>query len=199
MSTTTTRGRGPAGWVRAMQIGIGAIAIVLSITAIIYPVGAVTTGFLIAGIILLLLGIEQVVAGIFLYRASRFRHVGLGLLAIILASIVIAFPQATSILIVYLAGFALLFIGLTTLISGIRPGRRGGRVRHGVVNRSVRIIAGAIALALSIAVLVSPMSGVKIAGVLIGFGLLVCGIGLVIAGIFGRRTAISSATDVLSA
>jgi hypothetical protein len=54
-------------WVRALQIGIGAVAIGLSLSAIIFPVFAIAATFTVAAIILLLFGIEQVVTGIFLY------------------------------------------------------------------------------------------------------------------------------------
>jgi hypothetical protein len=98
-------------WVWALQIGIAAVAIGLSITSIIYPVYAVAATFTVAAIILLLFGIEHVVTGVFV-KGSRLVHIGLGGLIIILSSIVIAYPTATATLVVWLAAIALLFSGV---------------------------------------------------------------------------------------
>jgi hypothetical protein len=51
------------GWIRGLQIGIGAAAIGLAIAAIFYPGLAVTTIILIISVILLIFGIEQVGLG----------------------------------------------------------------------------------------------------------------------------------------
>src|ERR687887_536146 len=110
----------PPTWVRALQIGIGAIAIGLSLSAIIFPVLAVVAAFTAAAIILLLFGIEQVVAGAFLYKRSRFAHIGLGILVIILSGIVMAYPLASAAFVVLLAAFALLFSGISSIIAGLR-------------------------------------------------------------------------------
>src|ERR671924_1138553 len=112
-------------WVRALQIGIGAIAIGLSISAIIFPVLAVVATFTAAAIILLLFGIEQVVAGVFLYKRSRFAHIGLGILVIILSSIVMTYPLASAAFVVLLAAIGLLFSGISSIIAGLSSG--GGK------------------------------------------------------------------------
>jgi hypothetical protein len=82
MSTTKIISVKSPTWVRALQIGIGAIAIGLSLSAIVFPILTVVAAFTAAAIILLLFGIEQVVSGIFLYKRSRFAHIGLGILVI---------------------------------------------------------------------------------------------------------------------
>src|SRR5919197_2015071 len=110
-------------WVRALQIGIGVIAIGLSLSAIIFPVLAVVATFTAAAIILLLFGIEQVVAGVFLYKRSRFVQIGLGILVIILSSIVMAYPLASAAFVVLLAAIGLLFSGISSIIAGLRGGK----------------------------------------------------------------------------
>src|SRR5215207_8584831 len=110
-------------WVRALQIGIGAIAIGLSLSAIVFPVLTVVATFTAAAIILLLFGIEHVVAGVFLYKHSRFAHIGLGILVIILSSIVVAYPLASAAFVVLLAAIALLFSGIASIIAGLRGGK----------------------------------------------------------------------------
>src|ERR671923_2581648 len=126
MKSTNIIGAKSPAWVRALQIGIGAIAIGLSLSAIIYPVLAVVATFTAAAIILLLFGIEQVVSGVFLYKQSRFAHIGLGILVIILSSIVMAYPLATAALVVLLAALGLLFSGIASIITGLRGGKNKG-------------------------------------------------------------------------
>src|ERR687897_2242697 len=123
MTTTKVISAKSPTWVRALQIGIGAIAIGLSLSAIVFPFLAVVATFTAAAIILLLFGIEHVVAGIFLYKHSRFAHIGLGILVIILSSIVLAYPLASAALVVLLAAIALLFSGISSIIAGLRGGK----------------------------------------------------------------------------
>jgi uncharacterized membrane protein HdeD (DUF308 family) len=196
VSTTKIIDEKPPSWVRALQIGIGAIAIVLSLSAIIFPVIAVAATFTVAAIILLLFGIEQVVAGIFLYKRSRLAHIGLGILVIILSSIVMAYPLASAAFVVLLASIALLFSGISSIIAGLRGGKRDeakdGRSTVSTSSRALSIGAGALAVALSIAIMVTPLFGIALAGVVIGIAVLVYGIRLVVTGFSGRGKVATS-------
>ncbi|MDQ3835981.1 MAG: DUF308 domain-containing protein [Thermoproteota archaeon] len=186
-------------WVRALQIGIGAFAIGLSLSAVIFPVLTVVATFTAAAIILLLFGVEQVVAGIFLYKRSRFAHIGLGILVIILSSIVMAYPLASAAFVVLLAAVSLLFSGIASVISGLRGGRKSeaenGRksTSASTGSRALSIAAGALAIALSIMIMVSPLFGVALAALVIGIALFVYGIRLVVTGISGRGEMVTSA------
>jgi hypothetical protein len=104
-----------------------------------------------------LFGIEQVVAGVFLYKRSRFAHIGLGILVIILSSLVIAYPLASATLVVFLAAMALLLSGIASIIAGLRGERReeeeeekDERRTASPGSRALRIGAGALAIALSL-------------------------------------------------
>ena len=188
-------------WVWALQIGIAAIAIGLSISSIIYPVYAVMATFTAAAIILLLFGIEHVVTGVFVKR-SRFVHIGLGGLIIILSSIVIAYPTASATLIVWLAAIALLFSGVASIISGLRVRHVENRRVPGRASRAVSVAAGGLAVAISVSIMASPTFGVQLAGFVIGIALLVYGIRLFITGISGLRhatPAMSSPSDTMAA
>jgi uncharacterized membrane protein HdeD (DUF308 family) len=196
LSTTKIIGVKPPTWIRALQVGIGAIAIGLSLSAIIYPVLAVMATFTAAAIILLLFGIEQVVAGVFLYKRSRFAHIGLGILVIILSSIVMAFPLATAALVVLLAAFALLLSGIASIISGLRGKNKeenNSNTTASTGSRALSVAAGALAVALSIMIIVSPIFGIALVGLVIGIALLVYGIRLVVTGISGRGETVTSA------
>ena len=189
MTTTKIIGAKSPTWVRALQIGIGAIAIGLSLSAVIFPVLAVVATFTAAAIILLLFGIEQVVAGVFLYKRSRFAHIGLGILVIILSSIVMAYPLASAVFVVLLAAISLLLSGIASIIVGL-TGRGKNREEGGKTastgSRALSIAAGALAIGLSIMIMVSPLFGIELAALVIGIALLVYGIRLVVTGISGR-------------
>jgi uncharacterized membrane protein HdeD (DUF308 family) len=194
MTTTKMVGAKSPTWIRALQIGIGAIAIGLSLAAIIFPVFAAAATFTVAAIILFLFGIEQVVAGIFLYNHSRLVHIGLGILVIILSSIVMAYPLATATLVVFLAAIALLFSGISSIIACLRGKGKEKNSGHtaSTGSRALSIGAGALAIILSITIMVSPMFGIALAGIIIGIALLVYGIRLVVTGISGRGEALKS-------
>ena len=200
MKSTNIIGVKPPTWVRALQIGIGAIAIGLSLSAIVFPVLTVVAAFTAAAIILLLFGIEQVVAGVFLYKRSRFAHIGLGILVIIFSSIVMAYPLASAALVVLLAAISLLFSGIASIIAGLRAG--GGESEEESSSRNatsitgsrvLSIAAGALAIALSVMIMASPLFGIALAALVIGIALLVYEIRLVVTGISGRGKAVTSA------
>jgi len=177
------------GWIRGIQIGLGAVAVILSIFILINPALATVSIVLIASIILLIVGIEQVILGLFVKQKSRFVSIGLGVLVIILSSILIAYPKGTTALLIYILAFALLFNGVSRLIHGWRD-----RLRRGW-SRGFRIGVGALEIGLSIAILVSPNIGATLVGILIAIALLIAGIQIIIAGIFGRRSLLRRATD----
>jgi uncharacterized membrane protein HdeD (DUF308 family) len=148
--------------------------------------------FTAAAIILLLFGIEQVVSGVFLYKQSRFAHIGLGILVIILSSIVMAYPLATAALVVLLAAVGLLFSGIASIISGLRGKNKENRNTSTTGSRALSVAAGALAVALSIMIMVSPIFGIALVGLVIGIALLVYGIRLVVTGISGRGETVKS-------
>jgi uncharacterized membrane protein HdeD (DUF308 family) len=56
------------GWSRAAQIGLGAVAIILSILILVFPGTAIVSIILIIGVLLLIVGIESVISGLFVKR-----------------------------------------------------------------------------------------------------------------------------------
>ncbi|AIF85111.1 hypothetical protein NTE_03077 [Candidatus Nitrososphaera evergladensis SR1] len=193
VTATKITGVKSPSWVRALQIAIGAIAIVLSLAAIIYPVITIVTVFTVAAIVLLLIGIESVIAGIFLYKQARGAHIGLGILVIVLSIFMMAFPLSSAVFAIILGAVALMFSGFASIVAGLM----GRNELTGDINmprpskgaRTLSVIAGALAVALSIMILASPAFGIALAAVVIGVGLLVYGIRLVVTGITGRGQA----------
>lgn len=174
------------GWVRAVQIGLGIIALVLSAYVLAFPVITFVTIVYILGIVLLIVGIERVISGIFEHSpgGSRWGSVGLGILVIIIALIVMAFPVGTGVFLLILLALALLFDGIARVIHGI------GNKTRGKVTRTFSIVAGVIAIALSIAIMASPVFGAELIGILLAIALIIIGIQIIVAGITGSRFAI---------
>jgi uncharacterized membrane protein HdeD (DUF308 family) len=170
------------GWKRAVQIGLGVLAIALAIYAIVFPGITLVSLVIILAIIFLIIGIERVISGIFISSGSRWGTIGLGILVIILASIALAYPVGTTVALFIFLGFALLFDGIARIIHGF-----GDRTLRGWV-RGFYIGVGVLAVIFAIMIIVSPFFGAVLAGLIIGIILLIIGIEMIAAGIGGRET-----------
>ena len=171
-------------WLRIIQIGLGILTIALSIFALAFPIVVYISVIWILAVVLFFVGIEQIIVGVFSPRRSRWSSIGLGILVLIFAAIAISFPVAAAITII-------IFIGIAFLINGIARIVEGFSGRHSGVSRVFLIGVGILAVAISAAVLISPLFGAGLAGIIIGIGLLITGIQTIFAGIQGRRTQIA--------
>jgi uncharacterized membrane protein HdeD (DUF308 family) len=171
--------KGPS-WIRAVQIGLGVITIALSIFALAFPAASFISIVWILAVVLFFVGIEEIIVGIFSPRRSRWSSIGLGILVLIFAGIAMSYPVAAAITIV-------VFIGIAFLINGIARILQGFTGKHSGIVRGLLIGVGIMAVALSVAVLASPLFGARLAGIMIGIGLLITGIQMVFTGIQGRR------------
>jgi uncharacterized membrane protein HdeD (DUF308 family) len=174
------------GWKRAVQIGLGVLAIILAIYAIVFPGITIVTLIMILAIIFLIVGIEKVISGIFVPSGgSRWGTIGLGILVIILASIALTFPVSTTIILFLFLGLALLFDGIARIIYGFADKTQKGWVR------GFSIGVGILAVVFAGLIIVSPFFGAVLAGLIIGAILLIIGIQMISAGIGGRETRLT--------
>ena len=180
----TTSKKSP-GWKRAVQIGLGVLAIALAIYAIIFPGITLVSLVIILAIIFLIIGIERVISGIFIPSGSRWGTIGLGILVIILASIALAFPVGTTVALFLFLGFALLFDGIARIIHGF-----GDRTQRGWV-RGFHIGVGVLAVIFGGMIIVSPFFGAVLAGFIMGIILIIIGIQMISAGVGGRETRLT--------
>jgi uncharacterized membrane protein HdeD (DUF308 family) len=168
------------GWVRAVQIGLGVLTIALSIFALAFPATTFISIIWILAVVLFFVGIEEIIVGIFSPRRSRWSSIGLGILVLIFAGIAMSFPVATAITII-------IFIAIAFLINGIARIIEGFSGKHSGISRAFLIGVGILAIVLSVTVMASPFFGARLAGIIIGIGLLITGIQMIYAGIQGRR------------
>ncbi len=168
------------GWLRGAQIGLGILVVILSIYALAYPGAAFVSLVLILGIILFIVGIEKIISGILLPIKGRWATIGLGILVLIFAGFVIAFPGFATWIITVFIGIALLFSGAASIAQAFSGKESGWK-------KAFLIGVGALLIILGIMVLVSPVFGAQFAGFVIAIGLLIAGIQMIAVGATGRK------------
>lgn len=169
------------GWIRGLQIGLGALAIILSGLAIAFPGLTFLTLVILVSIVLFVVGIEKIITGIFIAHKSRFATIGLGILTIILAGVALSFPIAAAIVVIYFLGFALMFDGFARIIDGVTNKTNKAWIRAFLIG------VGVLNVIISTLVLASPLFGAVLAGIMIGLSLLIVGIEMIAAGVSGRQ------------
>jgi uncharacterized membrane protein HdeD (DUF308 family) len=196
-------------WFRLLQIGIGALSIVLSMLAIAYPGLAVFSIIVLISIVLLIIGIERVVTGMLSYsrpysneqsmsssffssffirrRSSPFTNIGLGIIAVALAIIALAFPLIATGVLIALVSFGLMFNGIARIIQGMAV--RYYETIRGISKwyKVLTIGVGVLSIILAIIIIVSPALGVFFLALVLSIALLINGIEMIILGITGRR------------
>jgi uncharacterized membrane protein HdeD (DUF308 family) len=177
---------------RAAQIGLGVLAIILSIIALAVPGLTFLSLVILLSIVLFFVGIEKIITGIFIAHKARFATIGLGILTIILAGLAMAYPVAAAIVVVFFLGFALLMNGFARIVDGITNKANKGWVRGFTIG------VGILAVIISVMILASPVFGAVFAGLIIAMALLIIGIQMVAAGVSGRRDSIVSSSSSTS-
>lgn len=172
------------GWLRAIDIVFGVIAILLSVVVLLYSELAILTLILILSITLLVIGIARLLVGIFAKYLSdglRAINVGAGILALVLAIVAIIYPQLTTQVLIYLLSFALLIHGIVRVVIGgfakVLPNWLQGLL----------VVIGLLTIALSVVVFISPEFGFLTLIFLLSIGFLLNGMARIISGITGIR------------
>ena len=163
-----------------MLVGLGVIAIILSILVFIHPVMTVVTIVYMMAITLIIIGIEKIISGMFVRRGSKWGTVGLGVLALIFGSIALGFPVSTGVFVIVMLGVGLLFAGISHIVYGF--GNKSPRWARGF-----SIGAGALATVLSFLVMGAPYAGAVAVSFFVGIALLIIGIETTVVGVSGRR------------
>jgi len=176
------------GWKRGVLIGLGALAIVLSILVFIHPGMTVVSIVYLVGIILIIVGIEKIISGIFVKNKSRWGTVGLGVLALIFGSIALGYPVSTAVFVIIMLGIGLLFAGISHVVNGL-----GNKESPGWA-RGFSVGAGALAIAISFSVMASSYAGAVFVSVFLGIALLIIGIEIIVVGATGRRMQLTPAS-----
>lgn len=180
--------RSPPSWLRFLQIGLGVIAVGLSLSIIVYPSVGVATVSIVLAVALLVIGIETIATG-FSANQSKSSSAGniiLGALVIGLSAVVLAFPLLAAGFLVIMLGISLLFAGIARIMEGISS----KHVSKG--SRSLLIGVGILAVAISFMVFASPLVGIVLLNFIVAIALLIIGIECIAEAVFCRRLIDSS-------
>ena len=176
----TTIDKSPS-WMRVVQIGLGALAIILSIVAFSMPGLTMLTLVMLIAIILVITGIEKIISGLFILHKSRLLTVGLGILTIILAGLALSFPITAAIAVIWILGLSLMVDGFSRIADGLTNKSNKKWVRGFTVG------VGILAVIIAFMVIVSPAFGAVLASIMISISLLIIGIEMITTGISGQK------------
>src|SRR3954453_23766734 len=177
--------------IRAAQIVLGAIAIVLSLTIIADRVLGIGVLIFLLSITIIVAGIERVAVGVHphLTKSSRTGNIVLGAIAIGLGILVIVFPLLATLFLVTLLSVGLFFIGIARIIQGI------GNKNISRWSRVLLVGVGILSLVLSFIVIAHPISGIIILTIILAINLLIIGIESIVHGMSSRRGVVTSSSS----
>ena len=177
-------------WMRAIQIGLGALAIIFSIIALVLPGLTILSLVIILAITLIVTGIEKIISGLFILHKSRFLTVGLGILTIIIAGIALAYPILAALVVIWLLGFSLMVDGFSRIADGVTNKSNKKWIR------GLTIGVGVLSVIIAFMIIGSPAFGAIFASILISIALLIVGIEMVTTGISGHKSSLNRSSIV---
>ena len=172
------------GWLRALDVILGLIAVALSIAVLMYPELAILTLIFTLSVALLVIGIARVIIGIFAkYLSDELRalNLGAGILALALAIVAIFYPQLATQMLIYLLSFALMFNGIVRVMIG------GFAKVFPNWLRGLLVVVGMLTIVLSVVVVISPAFGFLTLVFLLSIAFLLNGMVRIVSGITGVR------------
>ena len=162
--------------VRAAQIVLGGLAILLAIVALTNPGLTILSLIILIAIILVITGFENVITGLFIAHKLQFFTVGLGVLTIILAGLALVYPIAAARVVILILGFSLMVDGFSRIADGL-TNKSDKRVVRGFT-----IGVGILAIIISVGVNIFPFWGKLFVSKLIAVDLIIIGIQMITSG-----------------
>jgi uncharacterized membrane protein HdeD (DUF308 family) len=161
-------------WVRAAQIILGALAILLAIVAL--TNSGLTILLILIAIILVITGFEKTITGLFIAHNLRFFTIGLGVLTIILAGLALTYPIAAARVLLLILGFSLLVDGFSRIADGL-TNKSDKRLVRGFT-----IAVGILTIIISVGINIIPFWGKLFISKLIAVDLIIIGVQMIISG-----------------
>jgi uncharacterized membrane protein HdeD (DUF308 family) len=161
-------------WVRATQIVLGALAILLAIVAL--TNSGLTILLILIAIVLVIAGFEKTITGLFIAHNLRFFTIGLGVLTIILAGVALAYHIAAVRVLLLILGFTLMVDGFSRIADGL-TNKSDKRLVRGFT-----IAVGILAIIISVGINIIPFWGKLFISKLIAVDLIIIGIQMVTTG-----------------
>ena len=161
-------------WVRATQIVLGAVAILLAIVAL--TNSGLTILLILIAIVLVIAGFEKTITGLFIAHNLRFFTIGLGILTIILAGLALTYPIAAARVLLLILGFSLMVDGFSRIADGL-TNKSDKRLVRGFT-----IAVGILAIIISVGINIIPFWGKLFISKLIAIDLIIIGVQIIISG-----------------
>jgi uncharacterized membrane protein HdeD (DUF308 family) len=161
-------------WVRAIQIVLGALAILLAIVAL--TNSGLTILLILIAIVLVIAGFEKTITGLFIAHNLRFFTIGLGVLTIILAGVTLAYHIAAVRVLLLILGFTLMVDGFSRIADGL-TNKSDKRLVRGFT-----IAVGILAIIISVGINIIPFWGKLFISKLIAVDLIIIGIQMITTG-----------------
>jgi uncharacterized membrane protein HdeD (DUF308 family) len=161
-------------WVRATQIVLGALAILLAIVAL--TNSGLTILLIFIAIVLVIAGFEKTITGLFVAHNLRFFTIGLGVLTIILAGVTLAYHIAAVRILLLILGFTLMVDGFSRIADGL-TNKSDKRLIRGFT-----IAVGILAIIISVGINIIPFWGKLFISKLIAVDLIIIGIQMITTG-----------------
>ena len=161
-------------WVRATQIVLGALAILLAIVAL--TNSGLTILLIFIAIVLVIAGFEKTITGLFIAHNLRFFTIGLGVLTIILAGVTLAYHIAAVRVLLLILGFTLMVDGFSRIADGL-TNKSDKRLIRGFT-----IAVGILAIIISVGINIIPFWGKLFISKLIAIDLIIIGVQMIISG-----------------
>ena len=178
MSAAT--GEKQKAWLRILEIILGIIVLILAGYVLAYPGIAILTLVFVLGVGLIVLGITRIAAAFASGISSGMRVLSLiiGVLAIILAIYVVAYPAAGALTLIFLLAFGLLLSGMEAIAVGGSIGSKA--------SKAASIVLGVIGIILAFIVLFYPGVALGTLVLLLAISFVILGIEAIVSGILGR-------------
>ena len=167
-------------WLQFLEVGLGAIAIIITIVTLTYPGITTQTLIRLVSIVLLIIGFERIAIGIAFPSPSksyRLANIGLGPLIIALAVVLISFPQSQPVPPIALGALALLFNGISKIVQGTR----GKEIPSW--SKGILVGVGTLNIAVSVLAIMLPNLHVSALARSVSITLLITGIQMITSGI----------------
>jgi uncharacterized membrane protein HdeD (DUF308 family) len=161
-------------WVRAAQIILGALAILLAIVAL--TTSGPTSVLILIAIVLVITGFEKTITGLFIAHNLRFFTIGLGILTVSLAGLALTYPIAAARVLLLILGFSLMVDGFSRIADGL-TNKSDKRLVRGFT-----IAVGILAIIISVGINIIPFWGKLFIIKLIAVDLIIIGVQMIISG-----------------
>jgi len=171
-------------WLRALDIVVGSIGVILSISVLLYPKPTILTLILMLSIAALVVGIARIIIGAsakYLADGLRAINIGAGILALVVALVAIFFPQLAVQVLIYLLSLVLLGHGIARVVVG-----GFARVFPNWL-RGLHVLVGLLTIGSSVVILLFPGFGFLTLVFILAAMFLVNGAARIISGITGVR------------